>query len=88
MERTADRCALTFEMTSTSSLRATRALVRRRSSCSRQMLRRHAFALAALSAAVTFCRVTHASDVVELTRVFVDLPDSYVAGVTKADRRW
>jgi hypothetical protein len=35
MERTADRCAFHFEMTSTHSLRATRALVRRRSSCSR-----------------------------------------------------
>ncbi len=35
MERTADRCAFTFEMTSTLPLRATRALVRRRSSCSR-----------------------------------------------------
>jgi hypothetical protein len=35
MERTADRSALTFQMTSTLSLRATRAFVRRRSSCSR-----------------------------------------------------
>ena len=35
MERTADRCALHFEMTSTPSPRATRGLVRRRSSCSR-----------------------------------------------------
>ena len=35
MERTADRCASTFEMTSTRSQRATRGLVRRRSSCSR-----------------------------------------------------
>ena len=35
IERTADRCAFTFEMTSTLPLRATRALVRRRSSCSR-----------------------------------------------------
>ena len=35
MERTADRCAITFEMTSTHSLRATRGLVRRRSSYSR-----------------------------------------------------
>jgi GNAT superfamily N-acetyltransferase len=34
-ERTADRCALHFKMTSTHSLRATRAFVRRRSSCSR-----------------------------------------------------
>src|SRR5262249_17233821 len=30
MERTPDRCAITFEMTSTLSARATRALVRRR----------------------------------------------------------
>src|SRR5438552_2165253 len=35
MERTADRCASTFEMTSTLSLRETRGLVRHRSSCSR-----------------------------------------------------
>jgi hypothetical protein len=35
MERTSDLCAFTFEMTSTPSLQATRALVRRRSSCSR-----------------------------------------------------
>jgi hypothetical protein len=35
MERTADRCAFTFEMISIRSLRSTRALVRRRSSCSR-----------------------------------------------------
>ena len=35
MERTADRCAFHFEMTSTLSLRATRAFVRPRSSCSR-----------------------------------------------------
>ena len=35
MERTADRSASTFEMTSTLPLRATRALVRRRSSYSR-----------------------------------------------------
>jgi hypothetical protein len=35
MERTEDRCAFTFEMTSTLPLRAARALVRRRSSCSR-----------------------------------------------------
>jgi len=35
MERTADRCKLHFEMTPTFSLRTTRALVRRRSSCSR-----------------------------------------------------
>ncbi len=35
MERTADRSASTFEMTSTLPLRAKRALVRRRSSCSR-----------------------------------------------------
>jgi hypothetical protein len=35
MERTADRCASTFEMTSTLPLRATRAPVRRRSSCYR-----------------------------------------------------
>src|SRR5256885_6034347 len=33
MERTTDRCAVTFEMTSTPPLRAPRALVRRRSSC-------------------------------------------------------
>ena len=35
MERTTDRCAFTLEMTSTLSPRATRGLVRRRSSCSR-----------------------------------------------------
>ena len=35
MERTSDRCAFTFEMTSTLSLQATRGLVRRRSSYSR-----------------------------------------------------
>jgi hypothetical protein len=35
MERTADRFASTFEMTSTLPFQATRALVRRRSSCSR-----------------------------------------------------
>ena len=35
MERTADRFAFTFEMTSTLPLRVTRGLVRRRSSCSR-----------------------------------------------------
>ena len=35
MERTVDRCAFTFEMTSTPPPLATRALVRRRSSCSR-----------------------------------------------------
>jgi hypothetical protein len=35
MERTADRGTLHFDMTSTLSLRATRALVRRRSSFSR-----------------------------------------------------
>ena len=35
MERTSDRFVSTFEMTSTLPLRATRALVRRRSSCSR-----------------------------------------------------
>jgi hypothetical protein len=35
MERTPDRCASTFEMTSTFQLPATRGLVRRRSSCSR-----------------------------------------------------
>ena len=35
MERTPDRCALHFDMTSTPPLRAARALVRRRSSCSR-----------------------------------------------------
>ena len=44
MERTSDRCAFTFEMTSTLSPRATRALVRRRSSCSRWMLNRLAIA--------------------------------------------
>ena len=35
MERTADRCALDFDMTSALQLRATRGLVRRRTSCSR-----------------------------------------------------
>jgi hypothetical protein len=35
MERTADSCASTFEITSTLPLQTTRALVRRRSSCSR-----------------------------------------------------
>ena len=35
MERTADRCASAFEMTFTLLRRPTRALVRRRSSCSR-----------------------------------------------------
>jgi hypothetical protein len=35
MERTADRRTISFEMTSTLSLRATRAVVRRRSSYSR-----------------------------------------------------
>jgi TonB family protein len=35
MERTADRCTFTFKMISTLPLQATRALVRRRSSCSR-----------------------------------------------------
>src|SRR6185437_861965 len=37
MERTAERSASTFEMTSTLPLRATRAVVRHRSSCSRQI---------------------------------------------------
>jgi len=49
------------------------------------MLRRHI--LAPLLAGA-FSSVAHASDVRALTRVFVDLPERYVAHVTKADRRW
>jgi hypothetical protein len=40
MERTADRCTLHFEMTSTFPLEPTRAPIRRRSPCSREMLTR------------------------------------------------
>jgi hypothetical protein len=39
--------------------------------------------------ALVLASVSHAADVPELARVFVDLPERYVAHVTKADRqRW